>query len=59
LRAGNMQIVDLWGRIVAKEVLPPGQQEYTSSIAALPAGVYFVRVLEDGLPVWSQRVVKH
>lgn len=57
-QAGTVQILDLYGRTLRKETLLPSIQEHQISIAMLPAGVYFVKVLDDGVPVWKQRVLK-
>lgn len=55
---GSVQILDLYGRMVEQEKLLPGEQRHNLSITALPAGVYFLRVLDDGVPVWTEKVVK-
>ena len=56
---GQLQIIDLWGRMVKMErLLPGGSQSHSFSITTLPAGVYFVKVLDDGVPVWVEKVVK-
>ncbi|MCF8247779.1 MAG: T9SS type A sorting domain-containing protein [Saprospiraceae bacterium] len=57
-KAGQLQILDLYGRVVQMETLVPGQQEHTFTLAALPASVYFVKVLDDGLPIWTEKVIK-
>lgn len=57
-KAGQLQILDLWGRVVHLQTLTPGQQEHTFSLSSLPGSVYFVKVLEDGVPVWVEKVVK-
>ena len=56
---GSVEIVDLYGRLLHTEILPTNGGECRLSIATLPAGVYFVRFLEEGVPVWVQRLVKH
>jgi hypothetical protein len=55
---GTVEIVDLYGRLLRTEILPTNGGEYRLSIATLPAGVYFVRLLEEGMPVWVARIVK-
>ncbi len=57
-KAGQLKILDLWGRVVHLQTLTPGQQEHTFSLSSLPGSVYFVKVLEDGVPVWVEKVVK-
>ncbi|MBI5916461.1 MAG: T9SS type A sorting domain-containing protein [Bacteroidetes bacterium] len=57
-KAGAVQIIDLYGRLLHSETLPPGGQTHPLSIASLSAGMYFVRVMDDGVPVWMRRVVK-
>ncbi|MBI5916724.1 MAG: T9SS type A sorting domain-containing protein, partial [Bacteroidetes bacterium] len=57
-KAGTVQILDLYGRQLISQALLPGEQSHSFSIAALSAGMYFVQVLEDGVPVWTRKVVK-
>ncbi len=53
-----VQVLDLWGRVIRSEAVLPGGTTYSFSVVALPAGVYFVNVLDGGLPIWSEKVVK-
>ncbi len=53
-----VQLLDLWGRAIRTETVPPGSSTHSFSIEAMPSGVYFVKVLEGGEPIWVQKVVK-
>ncbi|HMQ47389.1 MAG TPA: T9SS type A sorting domain-containing protein [Saprospiraceae bacterium] len=57
-KARSVPILDLYGRVLQKQELLPGKMSYQFSIDTLPAGMYFVQVIEDGFPVWTERVVK-
>lgn len=57
-KAGQLQILDLMGRVVQREMLAPDQQQHTFSLAVLPPSVYFVKVLEDGVPIWTEKLIK-
>lgn len=57
-KAGNVQILDLYGRLLEKQNLLPGHQKHQLSVADLPAGMYFVRVTDGGVPVWAEKVIK-
>jgi hypothetical protein len=57
-KAGSIQILDLLGRTLLHETLLSGSQTYEFSIDKLPLGVYFVKVLDGGDPIWVQKVVK-
>lgn len=57
-KAGSVQILDLYGRLLERQNLLPGQQKHQLSVADLPAGMYFVRVTDGGVPIWSEKVVK-
>jgi hypothetical protein len=51
-------VLDLWGRTALTEPLVPGEREHSFTLAALPAGVYFVKLKADGEVVWMAKVVK-
>jgi hypothetical protein len=57
-KSGTIQILDLWGRVVQRETLTPGLQEHSFSLENLPPSVYFVEVLDDGVPIWVDKVIK-
>lgn len=57
-KAGAIHILDLWGRVVQRETLTPGLQEHSFSLENLPPSVYFVEVLDDGVPIWVEKVIK-
>jgi hypothetical protein len=56
--SGEVQVCDLWGRVLRKEPLDSGKHEHHIPIEALPAGVYFVRITESGWTVWAEKVMK-
>lgn len=58
-KKGSVQLLDIYGRTHLTEILLPGSREYRLSISTLPAGVYFVRVFEEGVPVWVEKIMKH
>ena len=51
-------IVDIAGRIVIKKPLVSGEMAQTIGVNALPSGVYFVKVTENGLIKWTKKLVK-
>ncbi|MBK8562475.1 MAG: T9SS type A sorting domain-containing protein [Saprospiraceae bacterium] len=55
---GTVQFLDLFGRTLHTETLQPGNTVHYFSMAAMPAGVYFVKVLDDGEPIWTEKIVK-
>jgi hypothetical protein len=55
---GSLHIMDIWGRSMQAIPLPSGVSEYDFSIAALSPGVYILVLIENGQPVWRERVVK-
>ena len=57
-RKGQWQVIDLWGRVVRTETLEPNKPQHQLNIESLPAGLYFVKVLDDGIPVWIEKVIK-
>jgi len=57
-KARYLQVLDLYGRLLQSEALRPGEQSHPFSVASLPAGMYFVRVMDGGVPVWAEKVVK-
>lgn len=57
-KAGSVQILDLYGRLLERQNLPPGQQEHQLSLVNLPAGMYFVRVTDGGVPIWAKKLIK-
>ncbi len=56
--SGGLQVLDIYGRKLLAETLLPGRPTHQFSLSALPAGMYFVQVLEEGQAVWSEKVVK-
>jgi len=58
LKAAQFQILDLWGRKIYTGKLPNGQPNYELSIASLPPGIYFVKLLDRGELLWVHKVIK-
>ncbi len=38
--------------------IPKAAMQYSISIANLASGIYFIKLLDDGSPVWAGKVVK-
>ncbi len=55
---GEYQILDLWGKIVKTEKQVPMEHEHTFDLSSMPSGIYFIRLLENGLQIWTQRLIK-
>lgn len=55
---GELQILDLWGRVVQTETLAYGTEEFQLTMEALPAGIYFIKVMDGQVPIWIEKVVK-
>jgi len=53
-----VQILDIHGRLLYQEHLPKGLRTHPLPVSALPAGMYYVQVSSDGVPVWVEKVVK-
>jgi hypothetical protein len=52
------QISDLWGRPLISEQLEAGISSHNVSLDKLPSGIYFIKITENGLPVWIEKIVK-
>lgn len=57
-KEAQLQVLDLWGRRIQTEQLSAGQIRHEFSIAALPAGLYFVKVTTPEGELWIQKVIK-
>lgn len=57
-KSGMIEVFDLYGRLMNVEKLLPGVDSHSFSIAELPAGVYFVKVFDNGLPVRIEKIIK-
>ncbi|RMG79971.1 MAG: T9SS C-terminal target domain-containing protein [Bacteroidetes bacterium] len=55
---GQIEILDLLGRTQYTQSLTPGTNRQMLSPGDLPAGIYVLRVLENGAPVWVQKFVR-
>ena len=51
----NLEIQDIWGRRLITEKLTTGINNHTFSVEAFPAGIYFVKIVEDGRPIWIEK----
>lgn len=58
LNNGMIRVFDLSGKVMFSENIPHGQDKPVLSLASLPYGMYFVQVLEEGVPVWVGKVVR-
>ncbi len=58
LKNGRVDIVDITGRVLASELVPSGQNTHTLSLAHLPEGIYFTRVFESNLLIWTGKIVR-
>ena len=57
-KAGIVQINDLYGRIVFSEKILSGEERHSFTIEHLPPGLYFVNVVENGIPLWHDKIIK-
>jgi Secretion system C-terminal sorting domain len=57
-KSGTVQIIDLYGRMLHQESLLRSSKVHQLSIANLPAGVYFVKVLDGAELIWIEKIVK-
>lgn len=55
---GTVQILNSSGRLLQSEALQSGEPSHPFSVSSLPAGMYFVRVTDGGVPIWVEKVVK-
>ena len=55
---GTVHISDVFGKLLQTESLQPGERTHQFSVSSLAAGMYFVRVTDGGVPIWSEKVVK-
>jgi hypothetical protein len=58
LRSGRVEVVDVSGRLLAADNIPDRRETHTLSLARLPAGMYFVRIFENGALVWTGKIVR-
>jgi hypothetical protein len=54
----EFQVYDSKGLLVFTMDLEAQQRQYPVSMTELPAGVYFLKVMDDGVPVWVEKLVK-
>ena len=57
-RPCTVQIHDVWDRVIQRGVIEPGSQALQISLSGQPSGVYFVKIWEEGLPVWVEKIIK-
>ncbi|GEM_PF-2515426 len=53
----RIEIVDLMGKSLLDRELPKGQNQHQISITHLPAGIYLLRLRQNGR-IWSEKIVK-
>ncbi len=58
LEAGEVRILDLQGKKLISHPLEPGLGKHVLSLEALSEGVYFIQVIENGMPVWFEKLVR-
>ena len=51
------EMSDLMGRRIALEMIEVGSKQFIKSISSLPAGIYYVGVIENGIPIFIEEVV--
>ncbi len=56
--SGAIEVFDLYGRLMRTEKLLPDVDSHMLSISELPSGVYFVKVLDNSLPVRIEKIIK-
>ncbi len=58
LQKGRVEVIDLNGRVLVSSRVPEAQSSITLSLASLSAGLYFVRVFESDVLLWTGKVVR-
>ncbi len=58
LKYGRIQVVDVAGRVLVSEDIPANHDTHTMSLAQLPTGLYFVRIFENDVLVWTDKIVR-
>ena len=53
-----MVITDVNGRVLQKQSLIIGDHQQTIDLLDHPAGIYFVKIMKEGIPVWIEKVMK-
>lgn len=53
-----MEVVNIQGTVVARYTLAGGASRQNVDMSALPAGLYTLRVLRNGVPLQTQRITK-
>ncbi len=53
-----IQVMDLTGRTLMHTTLQPGESSQTLSLSNYPTGVYVLRAMNNGKPIWTGKVVK-
>ena len=54
----QVQIIDIEGRVLQNISLTSGHQNHDIIIADLATGIYFVKITEDGMPIWIHKIIK-
>jgi hypothetical protein len=52
------QIIDVAGRVLQTEILNSGHPDQGINISNLSTGIYFIKIIENGNPVWMDKIIK-
>lgn len=55
---GSLAIMDMWGKTHQTISLPAGISEYDFSVSGLSPGIYLLVVIDQGQPIWREKIVK-
>ena len=55
----KLHIIDIWGRTLNTISLQSGQGQHEMSISSLPTGIYFIKITENGIPFWIEKIIKY
>ncbi|MCS6929236.1 MAG: T9SS type A sorting domain-containing protein [Saprospiraceae bacterium] len=58
LRRGRIEVLDINGRRLVSKQIPEGHSSVMVSLAALPSGLYLVRVYEGEVLLWMGKVIR-
>ncbi|MFN0033783.1 MAG: PKD domain-containing protein [Saprospiraceae bacterium] len=54
----TLTVLDLTGRTILQATVPQGGSSQTLSLGHCPSGIYVVRAMSGGRPIWTGKVVK-
>ncbi len=58
LRHGRVEIAATDGRVLLSESIPEHKESHTIALDRLATGLYFVRVYENEVLIWTEKIVK-